>query len=128
MRPNDQTHWGERFLPKWKGVQWTWKRCLLLALSVFPFADQFFVPLSRWDDRRGEGMLFLILAFRAVARAEPTPSTLIASVGLIILGSATSHDLISEVSLVWTPVELGLLLFILLWWHRGNRDLDSGAN
>ncbi len=126
MKLKSPEYWGETFLPKWKGVQWTWKRWVLLALAISVFADSFIV--TGYDDRRGEGMLFLILGFRAAARAEPPASVLFACGCLVALGIAMSHGFIREVSLIWTPIEFGLLLFTLLSWRRGRRREDSGAN
>lgn len=121
MRAKDTSRSGGFFLPRWKGVQWTWKRWLLLGLATLPFIDQFLMPVSRWDQSRGEGVLFLILGFRAAARSEPPPAVLIAGGCLVALGVATGHGFIREVSPVWTPIEFALLLFIFLSWRRGTR-------
>jgi hypothetical protein len=44
----------------------------LLSVDVFSAVDSFFVPISRDVDpgSAGEGMLFLILGFRAFSRSE----------------------------------------------------------
>jgi hypothetical protein len=120
MKLKSPERWGEFFLPKWKGVNWTWKRWILLAFAASAFTDSFFA--GGYADKRGEGMLFLILGFRAVARAEPPLSVLGAGSCLVALSAATSHGFAGETSLAWTLVELGLLLFILLTWRRGRKD------
>ena len=120
MKLKSPEHWGDFFLPRWRGVHWTSKRWLLLAIAVSVFADSFIA--GGYADKRGEGMLFLILGFRAVARAEPPLSVLVAGGCLVTISAATSHGFVGEVSLVWTLVEFGLLLFVFLTWRWGSKD------
>jgi hypothetical protein len=110
------------FLPKFRHVRWTWRRWALLCVAVVPFADQFFLPTSRWDDSSSQGILFLILAFRAVAEAEPPPFVVVAGACMASLMTAISHGIVHEVSPIWTPLGLALIVFLLLTWRRGRKD------
>lgn len=112
---------GSAFLPKFRRVHWTWKRWLLIAFSIVPFIDQSFIPLARWDNHSAEGMLFLILGFRAAAAAEPPLYVIVAAVGLVSLVAAISHGILPEVSPIWTPVGFALLFFIALTWRKGRK-------
>lgn len=58
---------------------------LLLAFAVSLFADSFIVPLSRDVDpgRAGDGMLFLILGFRAASKSELPLSVVVAGGGRV---------------------------------------------
>src|SRR5712692_6265423 len=58
--------------PSWSTTRWTWSRISLLVFAVFSLVDSLFVPMSRDVDpgRASEGILFLILTFRAASRME----------------------------------------------------------
>ncbi len=122
MRRQEPQSWGPSFLPRFRGLRWTWRRWALLAFAVVSFCDQFFIPTPRWDDSSGQGMLFLILGFRAVAAAEPPLVVLVAGGCQVALMTGISHGIVPEVSPVWTPIAFGLLIFILLTWRRGRKD------
>jgi hypothetical protein len=110
--------WGEFFLPKLKGLEWTWRRWLLVAFSVLAFIDSVTVPLSQWADRRGEGMVFLILGFRAASRGQLPLSVVIAGGCLTVLSAASSHGLLKSRSVVWTPTMIILMVMVVFWGRR----------
>lgn len=116
-----------RCLPSFRRIRWTWRRWLLLGLAIVPFVDQFLIPISLWDDRRGEGMLFLILTFRAMASAEPPLAVAAACACLVALSAAMGHGVVREVSPVWTPIAFGLLIFIVLTWRKGRKGAPPDA-
>lgn len=117
-RPNPGK-WSDVFLPQPKRVNWTWKRWLLLALATCVFVDQFFV--RGYDDRSAEGILVLILAFRAVPKSELPVLVLVAGAAAAVLTSATFHQLLGATSILWTLV-IGLLVLTVMFWHRGKRE------
>jgi hypothetical protein len=120
MKLKDPETWGEFFLPKWKGVKWTWKRWLLLAFAISMFVDSFIVPFSRDIDpgRSGDGMLFLILGFRAASSSELPLSVVVAGGCLILLTLALNHGQLRSPSLIWTPIAVALLVFVVFWGRR----------
>lgn len=120
--------WKKFFLPKWEPIKWTWTKKSLLVIAVFSLVDSLFVPISRDVDpgRASEGILFLILGFRAVSRSELPISVLIAGGCLAALVAALNHRLITSPSLVWTPVALILLAFVMLWGRRKANESRSG--
>ena len=123
MRFRDQESWGEKFLPKWKGVEWTRQRWLLLAFALSLFVDSFLVPFSRDLDpgRAGDGMLFLILGFRAASRSELPLSVVVAGGCLAALALALNHGLPETPRLLWAIVGIFLIAFVM-FWGRGKAD------
>src|SRR5258708_26197370 len=63
----------------WTKTDWSWPRTTLLVIALLAFVDSFFVPISRDVDlgRSAEGLLFLIICFRAVSRRKIPPSSLV---------------------------------------------------
>jgi hypothetical protein len=116
----DPESWGEKFLPKWKGVEWTRRRWLLLAFALSLFVDSFLVPFSRDVDpgRSGDGMLFLILGFRAASRSELPTSVVVAGGCLTVLVLALNHGLQRTPSFLWVPIAIFLLVFVMFWGRR----------
>jgi hypothetical protein len=60
-------------LAKWKSwskSEWSWRRTSLLIMAGIALVDSLFIPMSRDVDpgRSAEGILFLVLGFRAAAR------------------------------------------------------------
>jgi multisubunit Na+/H+ antiporter MnhE subunit len=94
---------------------------------MFSLVDSFFVPISRDVDpgRASEGILFLILGFRAVSRSELPLSVLVAGGCLSALVAALNHRLIVSPSLVWTPVAIVLLVFVMFWGLRKRSESRS---
>lgn len=117
----------ETLLPKWKGVQWTWERWLVLAFAISMFADSFLVPFSHNADpgRAGDGLLFLILSFRAASRNELPLSVVVAAGCLAALTLALNHGLLKSPSLVWTPIAIVLLVFVMFWGRRKTAGVSS---
>jgi hypothetical protein len=124
MKPGQ---WQKILLPAWPPTEWTWRRAALLAIAVFSLIDSFFVPMSRDVDpgRASEGILFLILGFRAVSRSELPVSILIAGGCLSALVAGLNHSLIRSPSLMWTPVVIILLLYVLLGGRRKGGESGS---
>jgi len=121
----------EFFLPKWKPLNWTVGRILLLAIAAASFIDSLFIPLSRDVDpgRSATGLLFLVLGFRAVSKIEPARSILSAAACLTILISLLNHGILRSPSLVWTPIVIGLLFFVALWGRqKKTSSADPGSN
>jgi hypothetical protein len=120
MRFNDRESWGERFLPKWKGVEWTSRRWIVLASGLSLFVDSFVVPLSRDVDpgRAGDGMLFLILGFRAASKSELPLPVVVASVCLTALALALNHGLPETPRFLWATVGIFLIAFVMFWGRR----------
>ena len=115
-------------LPSWQVVQWTWKRIALFVVAFLSFVDSFFVPVSRNVDpgRSSEGILFLILGFRAASRSEPPLSVLVAGCCLAALVAALNHRLLASPSWLWTPIGFLLLAFVMFWGRRRTDKSDSG--
>ena len=124
MKP---AQWQKMLLPSWPPTEWTWRRVSLLAMAMFSLVDSFFVPISRDVDpgRASEGILFLILGFRAVSRSELPLSVLVAGGCLSALVAALNHRLIVSPSLVWTPVAIVLLVFVMFWGLRKRSESRS---
>lgn len=122
MKLQGPAHWGETLLPKWRGIQWTWGRGLLLAFAISLFVDSFLVPLSRDVDpgRAGDGVLFLILGFRAASRSDLPPSVVLAGGCLAALTLALNHGLLNSPSWIWTPIAI-FLIVVVMFWGRGRR-------
>ena len=115
-----QEWWKDVLLPKQKKKQWTWQMLFLFCVAVFAFIDSFFVPFSQDLDpgRSGEGMLFLILGFRAAARRElPTPVMIMGTL-LAGLTSAMNHGLLKSPHWIWTSLMFSLLAVVVLWGRR----------
>ncbi len=112
--------WGEKFLPKWKGVEWTPRRWLLLAFGLAAFVDSFLVPLSRDVDpgRTGDGMLFLILGFRAASTSELPRSVVVAGGCLAALAIALNHGLRETPRFLWAIIGIFLIAFVMFWGRR----------
>jgi cellulose synthase/poly-beta-1,6-N-acetylglucosamine synthase-like glycosyltransferase len=119
MKFRDPTTWGQTFLPKPKYPRMTWKRWLLLVFAIFIFVDQFFV--HGYYNKSDEGILVLVLAFRAVSSSEFPIFVLLAGVVAALLTSATSHGLLRATSMLWIIV-IGVLLLVVLFWHRRKSD------
>jgi hypothetical protein len=101
---------------------------VLLVVALSSFVDSFFVPISRNVDpgRSSEGILFLILGFRAASRSEPPLSVLVAGVCLAALVAALNHGLLASPSWLWTPIGIFLVAFVLLWGRRWRDKPTSG--
>jgi len=115
-----QRTWERILLPRLQKTLWTSERIFLFCVAVFLFVDSFFVPASRNLDpgRSGQGILFLIIGFRAVSGSKLPISVVIAGTCLAALTSGLNHGLLKSPSLVWTPVALLLLVFVMLWGRR----------
>ena len=119
-------------LPSWVATRWTRGKILLLVFAVFSLIDSLFVPMSRDVDpgRSSEGILFLILTFRAASPTELPLSVLIAGGLLSALVAALNHRMLTSPSVVWTPLGFALLAFFLLWGRRkpkGSHSNSKGA-
>ena len=84
------------------------------------FVDSFLVPLSRDVDpgRAGDGMLFLILGFRAASRSELPLSVVVAGGCLTALAIALNHGLLETPRFLWTTVGICLIAFVMFWGRR----------
>lgn len=109
--------WQKTLLPRWLATRWRWGKISLLGIAVFSLADSIFVPISREVDpgRSSEGILFLILTFRAASRTELPVSVLVAGGCLAALVAALNHRLIQSPSVLWTPLTILLLVFVMVW-------------
>jgi hypothetical protein len=127
MKSNDSESWGETFLPKWKGMQWTWKRWLLLAFAMSVFVDSFIVPFSRDIDpgRSGDGILFLILGFRAVSGSELPLSVVVAGGCLVALTLDLNHGQLKPPSLIGVPIAHVLAVLVMFWGRRKAGEVSS---
>jgi hypothetical protein len=125
---DDPKSWGEKLLPKWRGVEWTRSRWLLLAFALSLFADSFLVPLSRDVDpgRAGDGMLFLILGFRAASRSELPLSVVVAGGCLTALALALNHGMRETPRFLWAIVGIFLIAFVMFGGRR-RRDKPAEA-
>jgi hypothetical protein len=108
--------WKQIFLPETSPTQWTWQMIFLVCVSVLVLVDTFFVSDSPHLDPgvEGEGMLFLILGFRAASRRGLSTPIMLLGTGLAIYTSCLNHRL-----LVIRPNSLSVLtelalLFILI--------------
>ena len=121
-----QRTWERILLPRLEKTQWTWNRIFLLCVAVFLFVDQLFIPASRNVDpgRSGEGILFLIVGFRAVSGRKLPISVVIAGTCLAALTSSANHGLLKSPSLAWTSLGILLMVFVM-FWNRGDQ-LTSG--
>jgi hypothetical protein len=116
-----QSKWKEFFLPKWQKRRWTARMIFLLSVAVFSAVDSFFIPISRDLDpgSAGEGMLFLILGFRALSRSELPILVLASGTCLAVLASCFNHGIVrAGMAWMWLMVPL---LFVVLFWGRGKR-------
>lgn len=123
MKFKDPASWGKTFIPKPKYPRMTWKRWLLLAFAIALFVDQFFVHGAY--DKSDDGIVFLILAFRAVSRSELPIFVLITGTAAAVLTSAVGHHFLRDTGLLWT-VAIGVLLLVTMFWHRCTRDYVGG--
>jgi len=123
MKLKHPAAWGKIFLPKPKYPRMTWKRWLLLAFATALFFDQFFVHgvYGKSDD----GIVFLILSFRAVSKSELPVLVLITGAAAAALTSAVGHHFLGAGSLFWA-VAIGVLLLVTMFWHRYTRDDTEG--
>lgn len=119
--------WRAFLLPKFRRVRWTWGRLLLLGLALLAFADEVLMPISRLDVGQSEGLLALIIVFRAMAPAEPPVAVSVVGVCVVCLLAAMAHGFINEASPVWTPIAFGLLIFIVFTWRRGRKGAPPDA-
>jgi hypothetical protein len=120
----------ENALPSWREVRWTWKRIVLLIIAILSLIDSLFVPMSRNVDpgRSAEGILFLILTFRAASRAAEPPTTVLVCGGcLAALVAALNHRLLISPSWLWTPLALILLAVVMFWGRRRTDKSSSGG-
>jgi hypothetical protein len=119
MKP--QRAWEKIFLPRWEKTEWTWRRIFLLSVAVILLIDSFFVPFSRHLDpgRSGEGILFLIVGFRAASKSELPISVVVMGTCLAALAISMNHGLLKSPSLVWTSLAI-LLTALVFFWGRGN--------
>ena len=119
-----QWTWGEFLLPSWKPKQWTWRMIFLLSVASFSFIDSLFIPISRNVDpgRSGEGVVFLILGFRAVSRSGLPISVVAAGTCLAALTAGLNHGLIKSPSLLWTPIALLLAVVVMFWGRRAPHE------
>src|SRR6266550_3378323 len=115
-----QRTWERILLPRLEKKQWTWKMIFLLCVAVFLFVDSFFIPASQNLDpgRSGEGILFLIIGFRAVSGRNLPISVVILGTCLAALTSGLNHGLLKSPSWVWTFLGLLLVVFVM-FWNRG---------
>lgn len=127
MRP--QNAWEKFFLPRWEKTEWTWRRILLLSVAVILFIDSFFVPFSRDLDpgRSGEGILFLIVGFRAASKSELPVSVVVIGTCLAGLVISMNHGLLKSPSLVWTSVGILLTVLVLFWGRRNHKKVDRAV-
>jgi hypothetical protein len=106
-------------LPKWKSwskSEWSWRRTSLLVMAGIALVDSLFIPMSRDVDpgRSAEGILFLVLGFRAASRRiDPPGSVVIAAAGLVALTASLNHMLLKSPSWIWTPAGFLLLAFVM---------------
>jgi len=128
MRFNDKQSWAEKLLPKWRGVEWTRRRLVLLTFAFSLFVDSFLVPLSRDVDpgRAGDGMLFLILGFRAASTSELPLSVVVAGGCLTALTLVLNHVVQKAPSFVWAPIAILLIAFVMFWGRRKKDKATSG--
>jgi hypothetical protein len=115
-----QRKWESILLPRFEKTQWTGKKIFLLCVAVFLLVDSFFIPASRNLDpgRSGEGILFLIIGFRAVSGRKLPISVAILGTCLAALTSALNHGLLKSPSFAWTFLGILLVLFVM-FWNRG---------
>jgi hypothetical protein len=113
--------WQRFLLPKWEKRQWTWKKIFLLSVAVACEIDSFFfVPFSRDLDpgRSGEGILFLIIGFRALSRSELPTSVVVMGTCLAALTSGMNHGLLKAHNFFWMETVF-FLLAMVMFWGRG---------
>ena len=105
-------------LPRWRGVTWTWRRILLLGIGVFCLVDSLFIPVSANVDpgRSSEGILFLILVFRAASKSELPTFVLVSGACLATLVASLNHRLLA--SSFFLDIAAILLLAIVMFWGR----------
>lgn len=120
--PKGKDAWRAFLLPKFRRVRWTWGRWLLLGLAMLALADELLMPISRLDAGQSEGLLALIVVFRAMAPADPPVAVSVVGACLVGLLAAMARGFIKEASPVWTPIVLALLLFLLFTWRWGRKD------
>jgi hypothetical protein len=110
----------EKALRSQWGGPWTWRKILFLIIAVLSLVDSLFIPMSRDVDpgRSSEGILFLILGFRAVSGTELPASVLVAGGCLAALVAALNHRLLTSPSWLWTPIGFLLLAFVMFWGRR----------
>jgi len=98
-----------------------------MGFALLLFADSFLVPFSRNVDpgRSGDGMLFLILGFRAASKNELPSAVVIGGGCLAMLTMALNHEVLRSPSVIWTPIAVALLLFVLLWGRKRSNGSSS---
>jgi hypothetical protein len=101
----------------------------LLGVAVFSGIDSFFVPFPRDLDpgRSGEGILFLVVGFRAVSRSELPTSVLVMATCLAALISCMNHGLLNSPSLIWTVIAVFLLIGVLFWGRGSRPKIENGS-
>jgi hypothetical protein len=92
-------------------------RVFLLCVAAYLFIAQFFIPSVRDVDpgRGSEGILLLIIVFRAPSTYELPTVVLVAGSCLAALVSAMNHGVLKSPSAIWTPTAF-VLLGILMFW------------
>lgn len=130
MKFSDPTTWGNTFLPKPKYPRMTWNRWLMLVFAAALFVDQFFVPFHGKVDPggAGDGMLFLIVAFRAVSKSSLPLSVVFAGGLLAALALTMNHGLFASPSWAWTPVGIFLILVVMFWHRRQLEQAEAPSN
>jgi hypothetical protein len=119
----EKTAQWQSFLQRW---EWrrisTWRRMSLLCIAIFTFVGSLFIPVFRDVDpgRASEGILFLVLGFRAASKSELPTSVVVAGGCLAALVSALNHKLLVSPSWIWTPLAFILLAFVMFWGRRGS--------
>src|SRR5258707_9147880 len=118
-RVKTEQTWKRFLLPKWEKRQWTWKMIFLLGVAVFSAIDSLFVPFSRDLDpgRSGEGLLFLIIGFRALSGSELPTSVVVMGTCLAALTSGMNHGLLKAHNFVWMGTAFFLLAMVMFWWR-----------
>jgi LPXTG-motif cell wall-anchored protein len=130
MTFKDPQSWREKLLPRWRGVEWTPRRWLLLAFGLAAFVDSFLVPIPRDVDpgRAGDGMLFLILGFRAASRSKLPLSVVVAGGCLTALAIALNHGVRETPRFLWAILGILLIAFVMFWGRRRKENHAESEN
>jgi hypothetical protein len=106
-----QEKWASFFLPNEAPRHWTWQMIFLACVAVLVFVDTFFIYDSPQLDPgvTGEGMLFMVLALRAVNRRGLSTPIMLVGTGLAIFTSCLNHRL-----LVFRPNSFSVLTALAL--------------
>jgi hypothetical protein len=106
------------FLPRLETL-WTCNKIVLLVIALFALVDSLFIPFRRDVDPGGssEGILAIILTFRATRNIAPPLSVLVAGGCLVVLVAALNHQLISP-GFLWTIGGVLLLTFVMFSFRQ----------